>query len=107
MLRMRALALVAGLALAGVTGALSSLPAGGAAVQGAAAPGYYEVAADGGIFAYGGATFHGSPGGQPLSSPAVGMAATPGGGGYREVQANGLVSSFGDAAPESTGTSAA
>jgi hypothetical protein len=37
--------------------------------------GYWLVASDGGIFAYGDATFHGSTGGQPLNKPIVGMAA--------------------------------
>jgi hypothetical protein len=34
------------------------------------------VAADGGVFAYGDASFHGSAGGTHLNSPVVGMAAT-------------------------------
>jgi hypothetical protein len=71
----------------------------------AAATGYWEVAADGGIFTYGGATFQGSLGGQALASPVVGMAATDAGG-YRELQANGVVSSFGDAVPLSTSSGA-
>ncbi|HUA95449.1 MAG TPA: hypothetical protein VMB82_07950, partial [Acidimicrobiales bacterium] len=37
---------------------------------------YWEVAADGGIFSFGAATFHGSMGGQHLNSPVVGLAAT-------------------------------
>ena len=44
--------------------------------------GYWLVAADGGVFAYGDATFDGSLGGQVLSGPIVGMAATPSGKGY-------------------------
>ncbi|MDQ1361433.1 MAG: hypothetical protein QOJ44_1810, partial [Acidimicrobiaceae bacterium] len=36
--------------------------------------GYWEVAADGGIFTYGQATFFGSMGGQHLNQPIVGMA---------------------------------
>ncbi|MHB8221182.1 MAG: hypothetical protein ACYDHU_12820, partial [Acidimicrobiales bacterium] len=37
--------------------------------------GYWFVASDGGIFAYGDAAFHGSMGGRPLNKPIVGMAA--------------------------------
>ena len=73
----------------------SNLPLVGAA--GAGAGGYWEVAADGGIFSFGDATFHGSMGGVPLNAPIVGMAATPSGNGYREVAADGGIFSFGDA----------
>ena len=59
--------------------------------------GYWEVASDGGIFAFGSATFHGSMGGQPLNRPIVGMAATPDGGGYWEVASDGGIFAFGDA----------
>jgi hypothetical protein len=60
--------------------------------------GYYEVAADGGIFSFGaGATFHGSMGGKPLNRPVVGMVVTAGGGGYYEVASDGGIFSFGDA----------
>src|ERR1022692_3585121 len=44
--------------------------------------GYWVVAADGGIFAFGDAGYHGSMGGMRLDAPIVGMAATPDGGGY-------------------------
>jgi hypothetical protein len=37
--------------------------------------GYWMVASDGGIFAFGDAPFYGSMGGQPLNQPIVGMAA--------------------------------
>ena len=60
--------------------------------------GYWEVAADGGIFAFGGARFYGSMGGSHLNAPIVGMAATPDGGGYWEVAADGGIFAFGDAA---------
>ncbi len=60
--------------------------------------GYWEVAADGGVFSFDAAAFHGSMGGIPLAAPVVGMAATPDGGGYWEVAADGGVFSFGDAA---------
>ena len=44
--------------------------------------GYWLVAADGGVFAYGDAGFYGSMGGSSLVAPVVGMAATPDGKGY-------------------------
>jgi hypothetical protein len=37
--------------------------------------GYWEVAADGGIFAFGDAGYYGSMGGQHLDAPVVGIAA--------------------------------
>ena len=60
--------------------------------------GYLNVAADGGIFAFGDAAFHGSTGGFPLNRPVVGMAATPDGGGYWLVASDGGIFAFGDAA---------
>ena len=59
--------------------------------------GYWNVAADGGIFAFGDAAFHGSMGGQPLVRPVVGMASTRDGGGYWEVASDGGLFAFGDA----------
>ena len=44
--------------------------------------GYWLVAIDGGVFAFGDAGFYGSMGGTPLNQPIVGMAATPDGKGY-------------------------
>ncbi len=41
--------------------------------------GYWLVASDGGIFAFGDAGFFGSMGGQPLNKPVVGIAASPNG----------------------------
>jgi len=38
--------------------------------------GYWEVASDGGIFAFGDAHFYGSMGGQHLNRPVVGIAST-------------------------------
>jgi hypothetical protein len=38
--------------------------------------GYWEVAADGGIFAFGDAGFHGSMGATHIDRPVVGLAAT-------------------------------
>ena len=66
----------------------------------AAAPdgkGYWLVASDGGVFAFGSAGFFGSMGGKPLNSPVVGIAPTKTGAGYREVGADGGLFAFGDA----------
>ncbi len=40
--------------------------------------GYWEIAADGGVFNFGDARFFGSMGGQHLNAPVVGVAATVG-----------------------------
>ena len=56
---------------------------------------YSLGAADGGVFAFGGARFYGSMVGTPLNAPVVGMAATPTGNGYWEVAADGGVFTFG------------
>jgi hypothetical protein len=59
--------------------------------------GYWNVASDGGLFAFGDAAFYGSMGGHPLNRPVVGMAATPNGKGYWEVASDGGLFAFGDA----------
>ena len=59
--------------------------------------GYWLVAADGGVFRFGDATFHGSAGGIQLNKPIVGMAVTPDGGGYWLVASDGGVFRYGDA----------
>ena len=59
--------------------------------------GYWNVASDGGLFAFGNAGFYGSMGGHPLNRPVVGMAATPNGKGYWEVASDGGLFAFGDA----------
>ncbi|MGH9087899.1 MAG: hypothetical protein ACRDYZ_07275, partial [Acidimicrobiales bacterium] len=59
--------------------------------------GYWEVAAAGGLFAFGDAGFYGSMGGKPLAQPILGIAATPDGKGYWEVAADGGLFAFGDA----------
>jgi peptidoglycan hydrolase-like protein with peptidoglycan-binding domain len=59
--------------------------------------GYWLVAADGGVFSYGGAPFYGSTGGMPLNSPVVDMTPTPTGRGYWMVASDGGVFAFGDA----------
>jgi len=59
--------------------------------------GYWLVAKDGGVFAFGDAAFYGSMAGNALNAPVVSMAVTPDGGGYWEVGADGGTFSFGDA----------
>ncbi|GIU89623.1 MAG: hypothetical protein KatS3mg010_0722 [Acidimicrobiia bacterium] len=59
--------------------------------------GYWLVASDGGIFAFGDARFLGSTGGLVLNRPIVGMAASPSGRGYWLVASDGGVFAFGDA----------
>ncbi len=59
--------------------------------------GYWLVAADGGIFAYGSAVFAGSTGAMKLVKPIVGMAAAPSGQGYWLVASDGGVFAFGNA----------
>ncbi|HTX63777.1 MAG TPA: hypothetical protein VMD28_09060 [Acidimicrobiales bacterium] len=57
--------------------------------------GYWEVAANGDLFAAGDAAFHGSIAQRPLAAHVVGLVADPASGGYWEVAANGDVFSFG------------
>ncbi|HTZ09236.1 MAG TPA: protease pro-enzyme activation domain-containing protein [Acidimicrobiales bacterium] len=59
--------------------------------------GYWTVASDGGIFAFGQMGFHGSMGGRRLDKPIVAMAGTPSSGGYWEVASDGGIFAFGDA----------
>jgi hypothetical protein len=63
----------------------------------AANQGLLLAARDGGVFAFGNATFYGSMGGKPLNEPIVGIAATPDGRGYWEVASDGGIFAFGDA----------
>jgi hypothetical protein len=58
---------------------------------------YWLVAADGGVFSFGGAGFYGSMGGMPLNAPIVGMASGVGDAGYWLVGADGGVFTFGNA----------
>jgi len=60
-------------------------------------PGYWQVAADGGIFAFGDAKFYGSTGSLHLNKPVVGMAPTADGLGYWLVASDGGIFAFGDA----------
>ncbi len=59
--------------------------------------GYWMVAGDGGIFAFGDAPFFGSMGGTRLNRPMVGMAASSTGNGYWMFAADGGIFAFGDA----------
>ncbi len=59
--------------------------------------GYWQVAADGGVFTAGDAPFWGSAGNLHLNQPIVGMAATSDGKGYWLVAADGGVFTYGDA----------
>ena len=63
-------------------------------------PGYWLVASDGGVFAFGDARFYGSTGALHLNKPVVGIAPTIDGGGYWLVASDGGVFAFGDAAFE-------
>ena len=65
---------------------MASTPTGG---------GYWEVASDGGLFAFGNAPFYGSMGGKKISAPIVQMIAAPTGTGYWEIASDGTVYSFG------------
>jgi hypothetical protein len=73
------------------------LSGGGPTAPTATGAGTWLAAADGGVFAFGGAPFFGSMGGTRLNRPVVTMAATPTGRGYWLVASDGGVFSFGDA----------
>ncbi len=84
----------------GVTGPITSIPVLAPTVGGAGTAdgrGVWAAGADGGVFTFGTAAFHGSMGGQPLNKPVVSLAATPDGAGYWEVASDGGIFSFGDA----------
>ncbi len=86
--------------LANLPGSTASAVLDAPAVGIAATPdgdGYWLVAADGGIFAFGDAAFFGSMGGRALVAPIVGVASTPDGRGYWLVAADGGLFAFGDA----------
>ena len=59
--------------------------------------GYWLVASDGGIFAFGDAGFYGSTGNIVLARPVVGMASAARGQGYWMVASDGGIFAFGDA----------
>jgi hypothetical protein len=69
--------------------------------------GYWLVGADGGVFSYGDAAFHGSAGNIKLAAPITGMAATPDGQGYWLVGADGGIFSYGNADFHGRATAAA
>ena len=56
--------------------------------------GYWLVAKDGGVFAFGDAKFYGSRGGQALNAPVVGIAADIATGGYWEVASDGGIFNY-------------
>ncbi len=59
--------------------------------------GYWMVAGDGGIFAFGDAQFYGSTGNIKLNKPIVGMTSTPDGKGYWMVASDGGIFAYGNA----------
>jgi hypothetical protein len=59
--------------------------------------GYWLVASDGGIFAFGDGGFYGSTGNIVLNEPVVGMTPGPQGQGYWMVASDGGIFAFGDA----------
>jgi hypothetical protein len=59
--------------------------------------GYWLVASDGGVFAFGDAAFYGSTGSLVLNKPITGMESTRDGKGYWLVASDGGVFAFGDA----------
>jgi hypothetical protein len=72
-------------------------PATKAILESPSGNGYYVIAEDGGVFAFGDAPFHGSMGGQHLNAPVVGAALSNSGNGYLLFAADGGVFAFGDA----------
>ena len=89
-----AVAVAAALLVGSVTG---GAPAHAASGTRTSVPAYWLVASDGGIFAFGGASFYGSTGGMHLNEPIVGMAGGPGGAGYWLDASDGGIFAFGDA----------
>ena len=82
----------------GLSVTVTTVPVVGMAIVPHTSPGQWIVAADGGVFAYAGAPYYGSMGGQHLNAPVVGIAATPSGHGYWLTAADGGVFAYGDAA---------
>jgi hypothetical protein len=100
-----AAAIATALACVLVGGLLVEAPLAGRALEAAAAPSptsatvsaYWLVAADGGVFSFGGVPFLGSMGGHPLNKPIVGMAGDARGAGYWLVASDGGIFAFGRA----------
>ncbi len=61
------------------------------------AKGYWLVASDGSVYAFGNAGFHGSRNGKALRKPIVGILVTPSGNGYWLYAADGGIFAYGDA----------
>jgi len=74
--------------VSGATVGIASTPDGG---------GYWITTSNGGVFAFGDATFYNSLAGVNLAKPIVGIAATPDGHGYWLVASDGGIFAFGDA----------
>jgi arylsulfatase A-like enzyme len=89
--------LLGGVALRSPGRAVAAAPVPAAGEDGGPPPGYWLVGPDGGVYAFGGATFFGSTGRQRLNLPVVGMAPTRIGDGYWLVAADGGIFSFGAA----------
>ena len=68
--------------------------------------GYWLIASDGGVFAFGDALFYGSAGGENLASPVTAAAGSYLDGGYWLVDSNGQIYSYGDAKYEGQPTGA-
>jgi hypothetical protein len=77
----------------GVIGVAVTQTGGGCSTGSQGGSGYYEVASDGGLFAFN-APFYGSMGGKPLNQPIVGMTYDPLTGGYYEVASDGGLFAF-------------
>jgi hypothetical protein len=60
--------------------------------------GYWVVTANGSVYSFGDARYHGGMGGRHINAPVTGSEATPGGNGYWELGRDGGIFSFGDAA---------
>ena len=96
--RIVAAVMVAATAVAPLAGSASSPARAAVPSTGVVPPaGYWLVASDGGIFAFGSAQFQGSTGAIHLNQPITGMAATPTGDGYWLVASDGGIFAFGDA----------
>src|ERR1700729_440740 len=65
--------------------------------SGPPATGYWEVALDGGVFAFGNAPYYGSMGERSLNGAIKGIVATPDGNGYWLFASDGGLFAFGDA----------